>query len=124
MSGYLQGLTTLTVPLQNAFMDARACTHTQNNEEHYLLGNNAVQSSRSSPIFWRNVLPPSSWLNSKLSCILLGLLLALKMEAVQSSRTSAKCYQITCHHNSEDSLPYTHKHEILNYCVVQDKFLL
>jgi hypothetical protein len=36
-------------------------------EEYYLLGYNALQSSRSSPMAQRNILPASSRLQSKLS---------------------------------------------------------
>jgi hypothetical protein len=72
-----------------------------------------VLSGKSLPTFLRNALPPSSGSRNKpckwqatskaYPAPLLGLLLTLKMKAVQSFEISVNFYQTTWHHIPEDS---------------------
>jgi hypothetical protein len=59
-------------------------SHSGDNEEYYLLRCEATWSAKSVPMFRRNVLPPSSWLNSKQAA---ACLLALLLDSVDGGST-------------------------------------
>jgi hypothetical protein len=87
----LKTVTTDTVSL-NTLLDEKVLQNVIKTEEYYILGCDAKKSSGSSLIFRRNVLPPSSGAKSNSNkqpsrSKQHGLLLTLKMEAVQSSET-------------------------------------
>jgi hypothetical protein len=83
-------------------------SHSSDYEECYLLGYYTVRSSRGLT-FWKNILPPSSGMKSKLSKRLarstasLAYPSTLKMETVYFSEMLVNFYQTMWHHIPEDN---------------------
>jgi hypothetical protein len=78
-------------------------------EQYFLLGGNAVQSTESQLMFWRNILPPSSGLPPAFTLVSCSAyFFTLKMRAICSSEKLVDFQQTTQHYIPKDSTLQNH----------------